>query len=289
MTIAAETERRSATRKRTRIGELLVEAGALCESDVARIVAAQRERSERFGALAIEMKLIAADQLQQALAAQVQYPFAATTNTTLSPLLATAFDPFSKYAEAMRTLRSQLLLRWFGEGRTLLTISSARDDAGAATVAANLAIAFAQLGASTLLVDANLRAPLQHQLFGLSVHRGLGDVLNGRCRRDDALHAVEPFGGLTIMPAGERFPNPQEALSSTSFSQLLADCAHDFVVVLVVTPPILAFADAAIVAQRTGGWMLAARRHETSTVDLPRAREALAPTSARLLGVVISD
>jgi protein-tyrosine kinase len=289
MSIAVETELRPVTRPPSRLGELLVAAGALCESDVARIVAAQRERSERFGTLALEMKLIGEDQLQQALAAQVMYPFVATADTRLSPQLAAAFDPFGEYAEAIRTLRSQLLLRWFSTERSLLAISSARNDSGAAVVTANLAIAWAQMGANTLLIDANLRAPQQHELFGLGVHCGLTEVLNGQCHKDDAMHAVAPFDSLTIIPAGARFPNAQEALSSSLFARLLAGFAHEFEVVLIATPPMLAFADAAIVVGNTRGCLLAARRHETSTADLQRARAALAPTDAALVGVVISD
>ncbi|MET0658515.1 MAG: polysaccharide biosynthesis tyrosine autokinase [Steroidobacteraceae bacterium] len=289
MSIAVEAALRSVTRQRSRLGELLVAAGALCESDVARIVAAQRERSERFGTLALEMKLIGEEQLQQALASQVQYPFVATGDTSLSPLLAAAFDPFGEYAESIRTLRSQLLLRWFGAERSLLAISSARDDAGAAVVSANLAIAWAQMGANTLLIDANLRAPRQHHLFGLSVQCGLAEVLNRQCHTDDARHAVAPFDNLTIIPAGARFPNPQEALSGSLFSHLLAGYAREFAVVLVATPPMLAYADAALVVGSTRGCLLATRRHETATADLQRARAALAPTSATLVGVVISD
>src|SRR5262245_60579005 len=114
MNIAVDTDARAVTRPRARLGELLIETRALCESDVARVVAAQRDRADRFGAIALEMKLVTKEQLRDALAQQVNYPFVTAAGSTLSPLLVTAHDPFGEYAEAMRTLRSQLLLRWFG-------------------------------------------------------------------------------------------------------------------------------------------------------------------------------
>lgn len=288
MSIALEADLRSAPSHHARLGELLVGAGALCESDVARIVAAQRERAARFGAIALEMKLITDTQLRQALAQQVSYPVLAA-DSSLSPLLAAAREPFGEYAEAMRTLRSQLLLRWFGAERSLLAVTSARGEAGAGVVAANLAIVFAQLGAQTLLIDANLRAPEQHLLFGLGECSGLSDLLNGHSRTDDAMHAVQPFDSLTIVPAGARFPNPQEALSGSLFGRLLTGFGNEFEIVIVATPPLLEFADAAIVSERTRGCLFAARRHHTALRDLQRARQSLVPSGVGIVGVALGD
>jgi protein-tyrosine kinase len=288
MSIAVETDLRTAHAPHARLGELLVAAGALCESDVARIVAAQRERPERFGTLALEMKLLSEAQLHRALAQQVRYPYIDETST-LSPMLAVAHDPFGAYAEAMRTLRSQLLLRWFGAERSALAIAAPGRNDGGSLVAANLALTFAQLGAKTLLIDANLREPMQHWLFGLNVGTGLADLLNGQCRSDAALHSVAPFDDLTIMPAGTRFPNPQEVLSGQLFARLLTGFASEFEIVIIDTPPLLDFADAAIVAERARGCLFSARRHHTTTQDLQRARQKLTPSGAALVGIAIND
>jgi hypothetical protein len=152
---------------RSRIGDLLVASGALRPLDVQRIVSKQRETSKRFGEIALEMKLVTAEQLSCALAKQIGYPYVEYGQSALSQTLAAAYEPFCDYAEALRTLRSQLLMRWFGREQRALAISSARRDEACSTVAGNLAIVFAQLGENTLLIDANLREPQQHRLLRL--------------------------------------------------------------------------------------------------------------------------
>src|SRR5690606_11957292 len=170
---------------RLRIGDLLVAAGALRPIDVQRIVASQRLSSKRFGEIALEMKLITQAQLSSALAKQIGYPYVEYGRSQLAHSLAAAYEPFCAYAEALRTLRSQLLMRWFGREQRALAVTSTRRDATCNTVAANLAIVFAQLGESTLLIDGNLRDPQQHRLFGLGACNGLTDLVGERCEVEE--------------------------------------------------------------------------------------------------------
>lgn len=274
---------------RARIGDLLVASGALRPIDVQRIVAKQRESSKRFGEIALEMKLVTEQQLSCALAKQIGYPYVEYGHSRLAHSLAAAYEPFCDYAEALRTLRSQLLLRWFGRAQHALAISSARHGEGSSTVAANLAIVFAQLGEDTLLIDGNLREPQQHRLFGLGACNGLADLVIGRCQLEDTLQRIDSFEKLTVMTAGAQPPNPQEILSGSVFSDLLEDLVNMFDVVIVETPPLLEYADGAIVAQRTGACVLSARRHRTPVADLNRSKTVLRPTGATLLGVVINE
>lgn len=272
---------------RPRLGEILVATGALTPLDVQRIVAVQRERGARFGEIALELGLITEAQLSCALARQIGYPYVEYGRSPLSYALAAAYEPFCAYSEAMRTLRSQLLMRWFGHKQRALAICSPRRDDMRSAVAANLAIVFAQLGERTLLIDANLRAPLQHDLFGIDIRAGLVNVICDQCGPEQALHSVAPFDKLAVMPAVVP-PNPQELLSSSAFADLLEQMVARYDVVIIDTPPLLDYADAAIVAQRTGGCLLHAHRHETSTSDLKRSVALLRPTGATLLGVVIN-
>jgi protein-tyrosine kinase len=224
-----------------------------------------------------------------ALAKQNDYPYVEYGKSKLSHTLAAAYEPSCDYVEALRTLRSQLLMRWFGREQRALAIASSSRDEACSTVAANLAIVFAQLGENTLLVDANLREPEQHRLFGLGTCNGLTDLIGERCGLDESLQRIAPFDKLSVMTAGAQPRNPQEILSGPLFADVLEDLVVEFDVVIVDTPPLLDFADAAIVAQRAGACVLTARRHLTSTVDLKRSKTMLRPTGATLLGVVINE
>ncbi|RZL30450.1 MAG: chain length determinant protein tyrosine kinase EpsG, partial [Rubrivivax sp.] len=143
------------------MGALLLDAGKLTPEDFERVLRMQNETGIRFGEAAVRLGLVGEDDIQQVLARQFAYPYLQKGQAGLSPKLVAAYQPFSPQVEALRAIRSQLMLRWFARGRRALAIVGVDPDDGAALFAANLAIVFAQLGEQTLLVDANLRAPRQ--------------------------------------------------------------------------------------------------------------------------------
>src|SRR6185369_7748835 len=152
----------------------------------------------------------------------VQRPVAQVTSSAavLSRSLVAALDPAGGAAESLRELRSQLILRWFGDQRALAVLGArAEDDAD--TVAANLAITMAQLGEPTLIIDANLRAPRQHELFGLKSVFGLSDLLRNRDVHDQAILPVQAIDNLHVLCAGAIPTNPQELVSRTPFQYLM--------------------------------------------------------------------
>jgi len=210
-----------ARREHVPIGELLVSTGKISELDVARVIALQKQKRLRFGEAAQEMGLLRAQDVEHALAQQFDYPYVEQRGSTLSPLLVAACDPFGAKAEAIRGLRSQLALRWFDDRRKTLAVAAPRAGGGSSVVAANLAIAFAQLGERVLLIDANLRRPAQHNLFGIGAVEGLSSLLAGRNAFRDSLRVVEPFATLAVLCAGANPPNPHELLSAVSFSYLI--------------------------------------------------------------------
>lgn len=189
-------------------------------------------------------------------------------------------------AEALRELRSQLILRWFGECRTLAVLG-ARAHEGADTVAANLAIVMAQLGEPTLLIDANLRAPAQARLFGVAPAVGLSDLLQNRDVHDEAILPVAGIDHLHLLAAGPVPTNPQELVSRTPFIYLMKTLPERFRAVIIATPPAIEFADAQIIAARARGCLLVTRRHRTRLTDVERVKSQLAPGHAELLGGVI--
>jgi len=206
----------------------------------------------------------------------------------LSPALVAAHAPAGSQAESLRELRSQLLLRWFHEHRTLAVIGAHEQD-GADVVAANIAIAMAQLGESTLLIDANLRDPRQHLLFGLRPIAGLSALLQNRDVHTEAVMSVPAVEHLHVICAGNLPANPQELVSRTPLIYLLKTLPERFRAVIVATPPALAYADAQIIAARARGCVLVTRRHRTRVADVARVKSQLEPAQAVLLGAVIRE
>lgn len=133
--------------------------------------------------------------------------------------------------EALDALCQQLLEHWFGAGRALLPLISLRPRDGRSTLAAELARRFAAMGARTLLIDADLRAPSLHARFGVPNRRGLADLLDGR---DVQLAACTE--NLALLAAGAVREDPLELLSRLRLRHFLAAAARPFRVVLIDTP-----------------------------------------------------
>ncbi|MDA8194733.1 MAG: CpsD/CapB family tyrosine-protein kinase [Thermaerobacter sp.] len=165
--------------------------------------------------------------------------------------------------------------------------SSSIPEAGKSLTAANLAIAMAQSGTSTLLVDADLRRPTIHQLFGLTTRVGLTSALT---RMDDwsSMLSAGPVENLTIMPSGPLPPNPSELLSSAAMRRLIALTADRYDMVILDTPPVVAFTDGVALSQAVDGTLLVVRANFASRkVDI-KAKELLVQVHARILGIVFN-
>ena len=186
--------------RRRPLGAYLRDAGKLSADDVARIAACQKERRLRFGETAVELKLVAQDDVRAALAAQFDYPFGVEG---VARELVVAADPFGAQAERFRELRSRLLLEALPESApSSLAVLSAHPGEGRTYIAANLAVAFSQLGQRTLLIDADLRGGRLERLLDADTATGLSHVLAGFADAGDALQRVTPLANLWFMPAG---------------------------------------------------------------------------------------
>lgn len=271
------------------IGDLLVENGRLNEHDVRRVLALQRKKGMRFGEAARSLGVATDEEVRQALARQFSYPYMRRGESGLSPMLVSAYQPFGAGAESFRMLRSQLMLRWFDLGHKTLAVGSPRKGMGSSTLAANLAVAFAQLGERTLLLDANFRRPAQHTLFGMNADAGLTEVLLGRCNVEKAVVSIAQLNGLAVLCAGPLPPNPHELLSSRGL-QFLLDLAREiFDVIIIDSPPVLEYADAQMIAARAGGFLLVTRRHKSRLAEVESAKVRLAPSNATIVGAVVND
>src|SRR3954466_8745770 len=250
-----------ATHPGRNIGAILMDEGKLTAADAEQVLARQRELGWRFGEAAIELNLITDADLRQALAKQYEFPYLVSGPEGVSKELVAAWDPFHPVVEELRALRTQLLIRWHNPeaGRRTLAVCSANAREGRSFIAANLAVVFSQLGQRTLLIDADFRAPRQQAIFNVPDRFGLSSVLSGRSDLSAAL-PVPGLTGLSVLPAGPVPPNPLELLSRASFAALLAKAQLEYDTVLIDTPPVMGYADAACIAFRAGDALLVARQ-----------------------------
>ena len=272
----------------TSMGMLLRDAGKLSVDDAERVLLTQRELGLRFGETAVRLGLASEADIAHALARQFAYPYVVKGQADLSPLLLAAYEPFSPPVEALRAVRSQLMLRWFARGRRALAIAGVSAADGASQFTANLALVFAQLGEQTLLVDANLRSPRQQHLFGIKPRQGLSDLLAGRTGLE-MIVPVAGFSDLSLLPAGTVPPNPQELLARDGLRKLHAQLVSHYDVVLYDLPAYSAGADALAVAAHAGGVLLVAGKHRTRIADVSRMAAQMAAAGADVVGSVVVE
>lgn len=270
------------------IGKLLLDIGKIKPEDAERILRLQKAEGLRFGDAALKLGLLSESDIQQVLSMQFDYPYLQSNQGSFSKELVAAYQPFSSQVEALRALRSQLILRWFNEGYKSLAVISAKAGEGCSNLAANLAVVFSQLGERTLLIDANLRDPSQHKIFKLTERRGLSDILVGRAGLE-VVTKIESFVDLTVLGAGTVPPNPQELLSRSNFTDFMNQAATNYDVVIVDTAPATETSDAHTVAVRCGGVLLASRLNQTRLSDLKSIRDQLASSGVQIVSAVISD
>jgi protein-tyrosine kinase len=272
------------------IGAILVDAGRLRIEDADVIMRLQREKGLRFGEAAKQLGLLTEADIDFALARQFRYPYVIRGSSTLDEEIVAAYTPAAPEVEALRALRSQLMLRWFApdvKNKTLAIVSTERNE-GRSWLAANLAVVFSQLGERTLLIDADLRHPRQHTLFGIGNVAGLSVILSGRGSLD-AVQAIPDLPGLSVLPAGALPPNPQELLGGEQFASLLDHLYGLFDVVIVDTPSMTETADAQVVAARAGGALVVARKNVSRASRLRESVNLLAQGNTQIVGCVMNE
>jgi chain length determinant protein tyrosine kinase EpsG len=270
------------------IGALLLEAGKITPENAENVLALQKEEGLRFGEAARRLGFVDEADIQQVLARQFDYPYVQVGEQQYSPKLVAAFQPFSRQVEMLRAVRAQLMMRWFARGRKGLAIVGAGPGDGASLFAANLAVVFSQLGEHTLLVDANLRHPAQHEIFDLQGRSGLSDMLAGRATME-AVVPVDGFLSLSVLPSGTEPPNPAELLARHAFTGLNSqlEAMHD--IVLYDCADLSTASDAMPVIARTKGVLLVVRKNKTSLYDVAAVTEQAAQAGAEVVGSVLVD
>ena len=288
--VAAPSANISLKRGDRSIGAILIDAGRLKVEAAESILRLQREQGLRFGDAAIQLGLLTKEDIDFAIARQFDYPYLLRGQSAVSENLVAAYAPFTPQVEALRALRSQLMLRWFDAdvSHKALAVVSAERKEGRSFIAANLAIVFSQLGEHTLLVDADMRNPSQHQYFALDNRAGLSAVLTGR-GGPETIQRIPALRDLSVLPAGAQPPNPAELLARPEFAQLLRDLANEFDILILDTPAAADTADAQAITMRAGGGLIVARKNGTRASRVRGIAQHAIETNATIVGTVLND
>ena len=271
------------------LGEIFRETRKLSADQIEAILAHQRAHGMLFGEAAVALKLVEDRDVLWALSRQFHYPYALEGRKQFNPELITATTPFSAISETFRSVRSQLIRRFAqdGERRALAVVSADAGD-GKTFVAANLAIAFSQLGRRTLLIDGDMRSPRLHKVFGIDNSRGLSSILSGRLSAR-VLTPVTDLPSLFVLPVGAAPPNPLELLESPAFGLLIRELLGKFDHVIIDSPSAVTGADAGVIAARSGAFVSVARQGRTRMDSMFELVHSLRDSSTLSLGFILNE
>jgi capsular exopolysaccharide synthesis family protein len=209
-------------------------------------------------------------------------------NDKVSQLI-TLLEPRSPISEAYRTLRTNLDFAGLDRKLQTVVVTSAGVGEGKSTTLANLAVVSAQAGRKVIVVDADLRRPSLHEVFGVENRAGLTTMM-----MEEGALASPPLQdtgieGLALLTSGPLPPNPAELLGSRRMEEVIAMLAQRAAHVFFDTPPVVAVTDAAVLATKVDGVVLVISAGKTRREYARSAVQRLQQINARLVGTVLTN
>jgi protein-tyrosine kinase len=272
------------------IGAVLVDAGRLTARDAEQILLLQHAEGLRFGEAGLRLGLLTQADIDFALSHQFDYPYLVRGKSPVDESVVAAFEPRHPLVERLRELRTQLMLRWLDGNsahKTLAILSAARGE-GRSFIAANLAVLFSQLGQRTLLIDADMRHPNQHDLFALNNRVGLSALLSGRGGAE-TIQRVPGLHNLSVLPSGTIPPNPHELLARPVFAKLLHQLAEQVDLILIDSPATSESPDAQVIAVRARAAMIVVRKNSSRVWRVQGVSEDVFDAKSTVVGTVLND
>jgi capsular exopolysaccharide synthesis family protein len=197
-------------------------------------------------------------------------------------------SPKSEFAEAIRALRTSLLLSVAGREPRVVLLTSATPAEGKTTVSINLACVLAQRDVRVLLIDADLRRPTIHHRFGLNSKLGLTSVLTGTATLEQAVQTIAELPNLDTLISGPIPPFPTEMLGSDAMRKLLNEARARYTHVVMDSPPLLSVTDSVVLARDTDAVVLLIRHGKSGKQAIRRARDLLLRAGAHISGIALN-
>ncbi|MCU7745533.1 CpsD/CapB family tyrosine-protein kinase [Priestia megaterium] len=207
---------------------------------------------------------------------------------TLKRRLLAHNSPKDPVAEQYRTIRTNIQFSNVDQDIKTIVLTSSGAEEGKSTTSSNLATVYAQQGLNVLLIDADLRKPTSHYTFRLENHIGLTNVLTRQSTLAQAVQESE-IPHLSVLTSGPIPPNPSELLASAQMAELLKEMKKQFDMIIFDTPPILAVADAQILANQVDGTILVVSSGKTEKDAALKSKELLSNAKGKLLGIVLNN
>jgi len=196
----------------------------------------------------------------------------------------------SLQSEAYKHLRTSILLSTAGRAPKSLLVTSSVPGEGKTTTVVNTATVLAQTGAQVLVIDADMRRPRLHQVFGLSNNEGLSAILSSDMTKADVLSSISKFKDTNIylLSSGAIPPNPAELLGSSQMKRLLDLVGETFNYIVIDSPPVASFTDGVLISSLVDGVLLVVHGGKTSRQVVKRTRQMLMEIGAKIIGVVLN-
>ena len=196
-------------------------------------------------------------------------------------------DTSSLISESFRGLRTSILLSSADNPPKILLITSMAPGEGKSSVAACLAYSIAQAGKKILLIDADMRRPVQHKNFNFENISGLSSMLTGVTKKDDSIH-LNTLTNLDLITAGPIPPNPSELLSSLKIKEMLKEFSSSHDMIIIDSPPLASVSDPVILSQNVDGVIIVTWSGKTTTEILGKGLKQLTDANAPLTGLVLN-
>lgn len=197
-------------------------------------------------------------------------------------------DARSPVAEAYRHLRTSLLFSSAGRPPKTILITSGQPMEGKTTTAVNTALSLAQTGSPVVIVDCDLRRPRIHHYLELENLYGVTNFLSGERDLPSLVQSYGRLQNLKVITCGPIAPNPAELLGSNEMRQLLERLKDEYTHIIIDSPPILSFTDAAVISTLVDGVMVVALSGKSSRALVRRVKQRLADVGARIYGIVLN-
>ena len=189
--------------------------------------------------------------------------------------------------ETYRSLRTNLEFSWLDKPVQTMMITSATPGDGKSMNIANLGISFAEIGRRTLIIDTDLRKPIQHKLFNIDKRPGLTNYLVGDISLEQAIQDVG-IENLKVMPIGKNPPNPAEILASKRFAEFIETQKQHFDMILLDSPPVISVTDPVLISRVVDGVLFVVKFAQTDRQIAASTIETLQKSRANILGTILN-